>query len=91
MTISDVNIGAAVIADLDAPPTVSINRDAGTITLSRTGGKLLHFTGGGQVLAIRVLGGAAGETFLVMENPDLHTAGGKSIVAAVAGGRARVQ
>jgi hypothetical protein len=91
MTVTDVNIGSAVVVDLDAPPMVSINRDAGTITLTRGDGKPLHFAGGGQVLALRVNGGAPGETFLVLENPDLHTAGGQSIVAAVAGGRAKVQ
>ena len=91
MTVSDVNIGSAIAVDLDAPPIVAINRDAGTITVTQGDGKPLRFAGGGQVLALRVLGGLTGETFLVMENPDLHTASGQSIVAAVAGGRARVQ
>jgi hypothetical protein len=91
MTVSDVNIGSAIAVNLDTPPIVAINRDAGTITVTQGDGKPLRFTGGGQVLAIRVLGGLSGETFLVMENPDLHTASGQSIVAAVAGGRARVQ
>jgi general secretion pathway protein D len=91
MTVSDVNIGSAIAVNLDAPPMVAINRDAGTITVTQGDGKPLRFAGGGQVLAFRVLGGLTGETFLVMENPDLHTASGQSIVAAVAGGRARVR
>jgi general secretion pathway protein D len=91
MTVTDVNVGSAVVVNLDTPPIVSINRDAGTITVTQGDGKPLRFTGGGQVLAIRVNGGLSGETFLVMENPDLHTAAGQSVVAAVAGGRARVQ
>ncbi|HYC62921.1 MAG TPA: secretin N-terminal domain-containing protein [Thermoanaerobaculia bacterium] len=91
MSVTDVNIGAAIVMDLNAPPIVSVNRDAGTITVTQGDGKPLRFTGGGQVLAIRVHGGLPGDTFLVMDNPDLHTAGGQSIVAAVAGGRARVQ
>jgi general secretion pathway protein D len=91
MSVSDVNIGSAIVADLVTPPIVSVNHDAGTITVTQGDGKPLRFNGGGQVLAIRVLGGLPGETFLVMENPDLHTASGQSIAAAVAGGRARVQ
>jgi general secretion pathway protein D len=91
MTVTDVNIGSAIAVNLDTPPIVSINRDAGTITVTQGDGKPLRFAGGGQVLAIRVNGGLSGETFLVLENPDLHTASGQSIVAAVAGGRARVQ
>jgi hypothetical protein len=91
MAVTDVSIGSAVFVNLDTPPIVAVNRDAGTITVTQGDGKPLRFTGGGQVLAIRVSGGNSGETFLVMENPDLHTASGQTIVAAVAGGRARVQ
>jgi hypothetical protein len=54
-------------------------------------GKPLQFVGGGDVLALRVHGGVTGDTFLVMQNPDFHSATGASIVAAVAGGRAKVQ
>ncbi|HEU4889631.1 MAG TPA: hypothetical protein VFV49_17230, partial [Thermoanaerobaculia bacterium] len=91
MTVTDVNIGSAIAVDFDAPPVVSVNRDTGTITVTQGVGKPLRFAGGGQILAIRVHGGMSGETFLVMESPDLHTASGQSIVAAVGGGRAKVQ
>ena len=91
ITVTDVSIGSAIAVNLDTPPIVSVNRDTGTITVTQGDGKPMRFAGGGQVLAIRVNGGLAGETFLVMENPDLHTASGQSIVAAVAGGRVRVQ
>lgn len=91
VSVTDVNIGSAIAVDFEFPPVVSVNRDAGVITVTQGGGKPLQFTGGGQILAIRVHGGLSGETFLVMDNPDLHTAAGQSIVAAVAGGRARVQ
>jgi general secretion pathway protein D len=91
MNVTDVSIGSAISVNLDAPPIVSVNRDAGTITVTQGDGKPLRFAGGGQVLAIRVHGGLSGETLLVMESPDLRTASGQSIVAAVAGGRAKVQ
>lgn len=91
MTVTDVNIGSAIVVNLDTPPIVAVNRDAGTITVTQGDGKPLRFAGGGQILAMRVHGGLSGETFLVMESPDLHTASGQSIVAAVGGGRARVQ
>jgi general secretion pathway protein D len=91
MTVSDVAVGGAVAGDPSSPPVISVDRNLGTITLKNTNGKPLRFTGGGQVLALRVLGGMAGDSFLVMENPDLHTATGQSITAAIAGGRARVQ
>jgi general secretion pathway protein D len=91
MAVTDVNIGSALIVNAAAPPIVSINQNAGTITITQGDGKPLHFSGGGQVLALRVSGGLTGETFLVLENPDLHTAAGQSIAAAVAGGRARVR
>lgn len=91
MSVTDVNIGSAIAVDLDTPPIVSINHDHGTITVTQSAGKPLRFVGGGQILAMRVQGGLSGETFLVMESPALKTATGQSIVAAVGGGRARVQ
>ncbi len=91
MSVTEVNVGTAIAVNATNPPIVSVNRDAGTITITQGDGKPLHFVGGGQVLAIRVHGGLTGETFLVMENPDLHTAAGQSIVSAIGGGRARVQ
>jgi general secretion pathway protein D len=90
MTVTDVNIGSAIAVNLDTPPMVSVNRDTGTITVTQSDGKPLRFAGGGQILAMRVYGGLSGETFLVMESPDLHTASGQSITAAIGGGRARV-
>ena len=67
-----------------AEPTVPI-------TVTPSAGKPLRFAGGGQILAIRVHGGLAGETFLVMESPALKTATGQNIAAAIGGGRARVR
>jgi general secretion pathway protein D len=91
MDITDVQLGPAVFVNPAAPPAISVDRNNGTITLRPTNGQRLTFNGGGQVLAIRVHGGVTGETFLVLEAPDLRTASGQGITAAVAGGRARVQ
>jgi hypothetical protein len=61
------------------------------VRIKSSDGKPLTFIGGGEVVSLRVLGGAPGETFLVLQNPDFHTPDGQAIEAAVAGGRARVK
>jgi hypothetical protein len=91
INVTEVQLGPALAYDMQAPPAINVDRDHGVITVRPTNGKPLTFTGGGQVLAIRVHGGVTGDTFLVMENPDFRTAAGQGIMAAVAGGRARVQ
>ena len=91
INVTDVQLGPALAYDIQTPPAINVDRDNGVITVRSTNGKPLAFTGGGQVLAIRVHGGANGETFLVMDNPDFRTAAGQGITAVVAGGRARVE
>jgi general secretion pathway protein D len=91
INVSEVGLGSALSFDPSTPPSVSVDLDAGTITVRSTSGKPLTFSGGGQVLSVRVHGGMTGETFLVMDNPDFHTASGQSVTASVASGRARVQ
>jgi len=91
LNVSEIGLGAALHFDPSMPPSVSVDHDAGTITVRSTNGKPLAFSGGGQVLTVRVHGGLTGDTFLVMDNPDFHTASGQSVTASIAGGRARVQ
>ncbi|HEY0155757.1 MAG TPA: secretin N-terminal domain-containing protein [Thermoanaerobaculia bacterium] len=91
INVTEVQLGPALAYDMRTPPAVKVDSDHGVITVRSTNGKPLAFTGGGQVLAIRVHGGVTGESFLVMDNPDFRTASGQAIVAAVAGGRARIQ
>jgi general secretion pathway protein D len=91
MTITDATLGSALAIDPARPPVVTIDSNAGTITLKSTDGKPLRFASGGQVLAMRVHGGLTGDTLLVVDNPDLRNGSGQSVVAAIAGGRARVQ
>jgi len=91
MTATEVVLGSAIQIDPTAPPTVTVDASNGTILVKNANGKPLTFLGGGQVLAVRVHGGLSGETFLVMDNPDFRDSEGLAVVAAVAGGRARVQ
>jgi general secretion pathway protein D len=91
MDITDVSIGSALLVNPALPPIVTVNRESGQVTVKSSNGKPLMFVGGGDVLLLRVHGGLTGETYLVMENPDLRVDGGAPIAAAISGGRARVQ
>jgi hypothetical protein len=91
MDVTDVSLGVAFAVNPAMPPVVTINRDSGVITVKSSDGKPLSFVGGGEVLVLRVHGGVSGDTFLVMENPDLRTETGAAVAAAVSGGRAKVQ
>jgi hypothetical protein len=91
MAVTDVSVGPAMAVDPALPPIVTVDSNTGTIRVKSSNGKPLRFNGGGDVLLIRVHGGASGETFLVMQNPDFLGSTGEKVVAAVAGGRVRVQ
>lgn len=91
MDVTDVSVGPALAVEPALPPVVTVDSATGTIRVKSSNGKPLRFVSGGDVLILRVHGGVTGETFLVMQNPDFHTAAGESIVAAVAGGRVKVQ
>ena len=91
MNVSDVSLGSAIAINPALPPIVTVDSNNGTIRVKSSDGKPLQFIGGGDVLLLRVHGGVTGETFLVMQNPEFRNSGGESIVAAVAGGRAKVQ
>jgi len=91
MDVTDISFGPALFVDPASMPVITIDRDAGSIKVKPTNGQPLKFVSGGVVLAIRVHGGTTGDTFLVIDNPDVRNAGGVAVIAAVAGGRARVQ
>jgi hypothetical protein len=91
MDVMDVSFGSALAIDPLKPPVATVSRSNGLIRVKSSDGKPLAFSGGGDVLALRVHGGTTGETFLVMENPNFRDGDGKGIVAAVAGGKALVQ
>src|SRR5436190_451047 len=91
MDVTDIVFGPALVVDATAAPAIAIDREAGTIKVKPTNGKPLQFVSGGVVLSIRVHGGVIGETFLIIDNPDIRNRGGEQVVAAVAGGKAHVQ
>ena len=90
MDVTDVAFGPALAVNPQLPPVVTINRDMGTIRITSTDGKPLAFVSGGEVLSIRVHGGLAGETFLVVANPELRDGRGRVVQAAITGGRAHI-
>ena len=89
--VSEVMFGPAIKLDPKTPPAVIIDRDKGTIRISSSDGKPLAFNSGGEIAALRVRGGISGETYLVMENPDLRNGRGEVVASAVSGGRAKVE
>jgi general secretion pathway protein D len=90
LDVVGVSIGNAMVVDPKTPPVVTVNRDAGTIRIVSSDGQPLRFTGGGDVAVLRVHGGLSGETFLVLENPNLKGSNGRNVMSSVAGGRAKV-
>ena len=91
IAVSDVTFGPAMQVDLKTPPAVKIDSLAGTVTITSSDGKPLQFNGGGDIAALRVRGGAPGETFLVMDSPALKNGRGEGVATAVSGGRAKVE
>jgi len=89
--VEDVSFGSAIVVDPKQPPIAKIDREKGLITLFSSTGKPLAFRSGGEVANIRVHGGVTGDTILVLDNPNLHNAGGVAVESAISGGRARVE
>jgi general secretion pathway protein D len=91
LDISEVMFGPAMNFDPKTPPVVTIDRERGTVKISSSDGKPLTFNSGGEIATLRVRGGVSGETYLVMDNPDLKNGNGEVVVSAVSGGRAKVE
>ena len=91
MEIMDVSFGPAMNVDPRTPPIVNIDRANGLIRVSSSNGQALAFRSGGELLALRVLGGTTGETALIIDIPGLKNGNGEAVLAAVTGGRARVE
>ncbi|HEX8154589.1 MAG TPA: hypothetical protein VF698_15755, partial [Thermoanaerobaculia bacterium] len=90
LTVLDVTYGAALQVDPQKPPMTTIDREKGSVKITSTNGKPLVFTQGGEILTLRMNGGAPGETFLVIDRPELRDARGTVVPAAISGGRAKV-
>ncbi len=91
MDIMDVSFGPALEIDPRTPPIVTSDRGNGLVRIVSSDGKPLTFRSGGEILVLRVLGGGPGDTSLIVEIPQLKNADGDVVMAAVTGGRARVQ
>ena len=91
LDVSEVVFGSALNIDIKTPPIATIDREHGTVRISSSNGKPLQFnSGGGEIVTLRVRGGAPGETYLVLENPNLTNGGGTVVAASVSGGHAKV-
>lgn len=88
--VSEIVFGDALSIDPKTPPVATINRETGTVKITSSDGKPLQFVSGGNVLGLKVRGGKAGETMLVIEPPELHDTAGTNVMTAVTGGRAQV-
>lgn len=91
LDVSEVLFGPALAIDIKVPPVVTIDRTSGTIKISSSNSQPLQFQAGGDIAMLRVHGGIGGETFLVVENPDLKNRHGDTVAATVSGGRAKVE
>jgi general secretion pathway protein D len=91
LDVSEVVFGSALNIDIKTPPIATIDREHGTVRISSSNGKPLQFnSGGGEIVTLRVRGGVPGETYLVLENPNLTNGGGNVVAASVSGGHAKV-
>lgn len=91
LDVSEVVFGPALVVDPQTPPVATIDREHGTVRITSSNGKPLQFyNGGGDIASLRVRGGAPGDTFLVLENPNLTNGNGTIVNASVSGGHAKV-
>jgi general secretion pathway protein D len=91
LNVVEVMFGPALAYDPRKPPVATINSQNGTIRIVSSDGQPLAFTSGGEVAMLRVHGGGPGQSFLVMDTPELRNRGGQSVASAISGGRLRVQ
>jgi general secretion pathway protein D len=91
LDISEVSFGPAMQVDLKTPPVVNIDRNTGTVKITSSDGGPLRFNSGGDLVALRARGVLNGETYLVLENPDLTNVKGKIVASTIAGGHAKVE
>lgn len=91
LEIMDIGFGSAFAIDPKTPPVVTIDRNAGLVKIVSSDGKPLQFRSGGELVVLRVQGGVMGDTSLVLDATELKNSKGEIVVAAVSGGKARVE
>jgi general secretion pathway protein D len=91
LEVLEVGLGPAFLVDVQKPPVVTIDRNLGLVKIVSSDGKPLQFRSGGEFAILRVQGGLLGETSLVFDASELKNAKGEIVVAAVSGGKARVE
>lgn len=91
MNVADVSFGPAMKIDPAKPPVVNIDSQNGIIRVTSSDGLPLRFNAGGDLAALRVRGGATGDTFLVIDDPRLKNIRGEAVASSVSGGHAAVQ
>jgi hypothetical protein len=91
LAIMDVSFGNALAIDPQSPPVVNIDSSKGLVRISSSNAKPLVFNSGGEIAILRVQGGLAGDTFLVVDVPEIHNVRGETVAASIIGGRAKVQ
>jgi general secretion pathway protein D len=91
MNVAEVSFGPAMKVDPAKPPVVTIDSEHGIIRVTSSDGLPLKFNAGGDLAALRVRGGASGDTFLVIDDPRLKNIRGEAVASSVSGGHAAVQ
>jgi general secretion pathway protein D len=91
IAVMDVMLGPALAVDMKTPPAVTIDSEKGLVRISSSNGKPLMFHSGGEIAVLRVQGGLSGDTFLVMDVPELRNVRGEAVSSSIVGGKARVE
>lgn len=91
LAVMEVGFGSALSIDPAQPPVVTIDGSKGLIRISSSNARPLAFNSGGEIAILRVQGGLAGDTFLVVDVPEIHNGHGDVVAASVIGGRAKVE
>jgi general secretion pathway protein D len=91
LDVQEIRLGPALAIDPKTPPVVTLDREHGLLKIAPSNGSPLAFNGGGELLQLRVQGGLAGETALVVDQPRLKNGDGEIVAAAISGGRVNVE
>ena len=83
--------GNALVIDPRSPPIASIDTGKGLVRISSSNAHPLAFNSGGEIAILHVQGGLAGDTFLVVDIPEMRNVRGDVVNALVVGGKAKVE